>query len=45
MESRPCLKLVYIGQGSKSQGQIVENNVQNFFHTQAYRLKVKAREF
>ena len=27
MESRPCLKLGYFGQGSRSLGQIVENNI------------------
>ena len=26
MESRPCLKLGYVGQGCRSLGQIVENN-------------------
>ena len=27
MESRPCLKPGYVGQGSRSLGQIVENNI------------------
>ena len=27
MESSPCLKLGYVGQGSRSLGQIVENNI------------------
>ena len=30
MESRPCLKLGYVGQGSRSLGQIVENNIVHF---------------
>ena len=29
MESKPCLKLGYVGQGSKSLGQIVENNIEH----------------
>ena len=30
MESRPCLKLGYVGQGSRPLGQIVENNNVHF---------------
>ena len=45
----PCSKLGHLGTKFRSLGQIIENHIvyimSNFFHAQAYYLKVKGPEF